>query len=99
MRIEISKKSDGSYLADCADLKGSPPIGAGPDKFTAIGNLIFRLSKEIEGLSGLTYMQKYFSLDVKFNENNEPESQEEIHSELWDHDVTYVGGYYEEGEI
>jgi hypothetical protein len=99
MRIEISKKSDGSFLADCSEISGSPPIGSGPEKFSAIGHLIFRLSKEVEGLSGLTYLQKYFGLDIKFNENTEPESQEEIHSQLWDNDVTYVVGCYEEGEI
>jgi hypothetical protein len=87
MNIEITQKSDGTYLADCTDFSGSVPIGAGSSKDEAIGNLIRKASKEIIGRTGVTWMQKFFNFDIKLNEVEEPSP-----AELWE-PTTNVEGW------
>ena len=93
MKIEITQKSDGTFLADPVDLAGGNiPIGNGPDKRTAIGDLIYRLSKEVPPMGSLTWMQKYYGLDIDFKEFVQP-PHEELAEQMWDNTVVDCGGW------
>lgn len=89
MNIEISLKSDGTFIADCSDLHGSPPLGFGETKNEALGSLITKMSKEIIGNTGVTWLQKYFGMDINFKESVRPTPEVE-HQELWDNVVAYA---------
>jgi hypothetical protein len=88
MQIEITQKNDGTYLADCTDLAGSVPIGKGKTANEALGHLFRKMSKEIIGNTGVTWLQKYFNIDIILREVKEGEKTPEQSSvEGWEIDL------------
>lgn len=82
MKIEVIKLRDDVYRTDCLDMTGTPPVGVGKSKDEAIGNLFRLLNLEIEGPSGLTWLQKNLNLDIEFIED-------ETNDEIYDFDAVY----------
>lgn len=52
LRIKVFKTESG-WRADPIDLPGSPPNGSGPDRWSAVGSLLFAIRNENKTWAGI----------------------------------------------